>query len=111
MITQESASARKTVFFGANDSSDSGAADSKPRNARIVNTEPESPPDGPVKCGLFARRVQNTDSVLWCAGLISVMASATKTSSSKVPITAPTLVEARMPNQPIEKMKASQNTA
>lgn len=95
---QLTSTASRTWRRGCCASSASGAASSKPMNARVLKTEAAIIPENPRYFGLLANWVLNTDRVLWLPALaISVMASARITRISKAPSSMPARVEARIP--------------
>src|SRR5262247_3630521 len=93
--------ARPMVRLGSRASSASGAAASKPMNARIVYTDPAITPLRPSKPSTVANDVPNTLAVLAPpASTISQIASAVNTPISNSPSSVPTRVLIWIPYQP-----------
>ncbi len=88
------------VRRGSRASSAKGAAASNPMKARTVKTEAANTPENPLKPGLFANFVVNTDSVLWSARAIRNSARATNTPISNNPSTVPVRADTRIPRYP-----------
>ena len=97
MSSVASSTARGMVRRGSLASSASGAAPSKPPNARMVYTDPPITPARPRKPG-GVYFVVNTLSVLWLpACTTKKTARTTKTAISNKPSTVPSRAEVRMP--------------